>query len=92
MKTIEFEIVRDSLIFKDAIVLPDDHALTAEQIEAMKQKRFDDWYAIVTAPAPEPSDEKLFPPLQPPEPDIIEDDTTEESLTEESVTDHSIEE
>jgi hypothetical protein len=29
-------------------------ALTEAQIEAMKQERFDNWYAIITDPAPAP--------------------------------------
>lgn len=53
MQTIKFEISQDGYTLKDAIVLDDNHTLTDEQIEAMKQKRFDDWYAIVTAPQPE---------------------------------------
>ena len=50
---INFEISQDGYTLKDAIVLPDNHTLTDAEIEAMKQKRFDDWYAIVTAPQPE---------------------------------------
>ena len=53
MITINFELSRDGYSFKDAIVLPVDHGFTEDQIEEMKQKRFDDWYAIVTAPQPE---------------------------------------
>jgi hypothetical protein len=53
MITINFEISRDGYSFKDAIVLPVGHSFTDPQIEEMKQKRFDDWYAIVTAPQPE---------------------------------------
>ena len=53
MITINFEINKDGHSFKDAIVLPENHGLTDVQIEEMKQKRFDDWYAIVTAPQPE---------------------------------------
>jgi hypothetical protein len=49
MISIEFEITKDGMTFKDAIVLPADHGLSSVDIEAMKQKRFDDWYAIVTA-------------------------------------------
>ena len=49
MIKIEFEMDKDGMIFRDAIVLPDDHNLIDSQIEAMKQKRFDDWYAIVIA-------------------------------------------
>jgi hypothetical protein len=53
MITIEFEITQDGYTLKDAIVLPDGTNLTEAEIEAMQQKRFDDWYAIVTAPQPE---------------------------------------
>jgi adenine/guanine phosphoribosyltransferase-like PRPP-binding protein len=53
MQTIKFEISQDGYTLKDAIVLDDNHSLTDEQIEAMKQKRFDNWYAIVTAPSEE---------------------------------------
>ena len=51
MITINFELSRDNHSFRDAIVLPVGHGLTVDQIEELKQKRFDDWYAIVTAPA-----------------------------------------
>ena len=46
-----FEITKDGLTFKDALVMPQDQydSLTAEQIEAMKHQRFDNWYALVTA-------------------------------------------
>lgn len=48
---IEFEITKDGMTFRDAIVLTDGEQYSDEQIEAIKQKRFDDWYAIVTAPS-----------------------------------------
>jgi hypothetical protein len=50
MITINFELSRDGHTFKDAIVLPVSHGFTETQIEEIKQKRFNDWYAIVTAP------------------------------------------
>jgi hypothetical protein len=53
MITINFELSRDGYSLKDAIVLPVGHGFTDAQIEEMKQKRFDDWYAIVTALQPE---------------------------------------
>ena len=53
MITIDFQLSRDGYSFKDAIVLPVGHGFTDAQIEEMKQKRFDDWYAIVTAPQQE---------------------------------------
>jgi hypothetical protein len=53
MVKINFELSKDGYSFKDAIVLPVGHGFTDAQIEEMKQKRFDDWYAIVTAPSEE---------------------------------------
>lgn len=53
MISIDFEVTKDGYILKDAIVLPENHGMSDEQIEAMKQKRFYDWYAIVTAPQEE---------------------------------------
>jgi hypothetical protein len=53
MLHIEFEITQDGYTLKDAIVLTDGTDLPEAEIETMKQKRFDDWYAIVTAPQPE---------------------------------------
>lgn len=44
---IEFEMEHEGMIFRDAIVLPDDHGLTDEQIEQMKQKRFADWIQAI---------------------------------------------
>jgi hypothetical protein len=49
MISIDFEITKDNLTFKDAIVLEDNHGLSDVEIEVMKQQRFDNWYAIVTA-------------------------------------------
>ena len=39
--------------FSDAIVLPDEHTLTDDEIEAMKQQRLNNWIAVVTAPSVE---------------------------------------
>lgn len=36
--------------FADALHLPDDHAMSDAEIEAMKQKRLDNWLAIVDPP------------------------------------------
>lgn len=47
---IEFEIIQNGYVFKDAIHLLDDHTLTTEEINAMKQARFDDWYTVITTP------------------------------------------
>lgn len=48
-----FEDENYNVLFKDALVLPDDHGLTEPQIEAMKKARFDAWHAVVTAPSEE---------------------------------------
>jgi len=39
--------------FSDALHLEDDHAFTDAEIEAMKQQRFNNWVAIITAPLTE---------------------------------------
>lgn len=36
--------------FADALHLPDDHAMSDAEIEAMKQQRLDNWLAIVDPP------------------------------------------
>lgn len=50
-----FQMGSDPYFFSDAIVLPPDqyNALTPDQIQSMKQQRYDNWYAIVTAPSPD---------------------------------------
>ena len=63
MQKYEFEITKNGMTFRDAIVLPLGHGFTDEQLEELKQKRFDDWYEIVTAEELEeaivnPSEEK----------------------------------
>jgi hypothetical protein len=48
----EFKIGTEPYVLSDALVMrPEDYALlTADEISAMKQARYDNWYAIVTAP------------------------------------------
>jgi len=48
----EFDIGTEPYVLKDALVMrPEDYALlTADEIAAMKQTRYDNWIAIVTAP------------------------------------------
>ena len=48
----EFEIGEEPHVLKDALVMrPQDYeALTPEEIQAMKQHRYDNWIAIITAP------------------------------------------
>ena len=50
MIRITFERTMNGYTLRDALVLPENHNLTEEEIEVMKQKRFDNWYAIITAP------------------------------------------
>ena len=37
--------------FSDALVLPDDHTFTENELEVMKQERLSNWIAIITTPA-----------------------------------------
>ena len=54
---IDFEKTDGTYTLVDAIHLPDDHTLSDDELDAMKQKRFDDWVAIITAPPAEPVEE-----------------------------------
>jgi hypothetical protein len=47
---IDFEFTTQHGIFRDAIYLPDDHNLTEQQIQELKQQRLDNWIAAVEAP------------------------------------------
>ena len=51
----EFEIGDEPHVLKDAIVMrPEDYAqFSATEIAVMKQQRYDNWIAIITAPQPE---------------------------------------
>jgi hypothetical protein len=53
MVKIDFSFHSPYGTFADALHLPDDHGLTQDEINAMQQKRFDDWVAIITAPPSE---------------------------------------
>jgi hypothetical protein len=50
---IDFSFKTKYGVFSDAIHLPDDHGLTAEAIEEMKQQRLTNWLAAVEAPQTE---------------------------------------
>jgi len=59
----EFEMGVEPFILKDALVMrPEEYAqIPADEIAAMKQARYDNWIAIVTAPQPEaPVDETVI--------------------------------
>jgi hypothetical protein len=53
MQVFNFEFDCEYGVFKDAIVLDDNIIISDDDLQLMKQKRFDDWYAIVTAPSEE---------------------------------------
>ena len=53
MVKIDFEFDSQYGVFRDALHLPEDHGMTDAEIQAMKQQRFDNWIAIVTAPPAE---------------------------------------
>ena len=50
MIKIDFEFDSPYGVFRDAIHLPEDHTFTDDEIQAMKQQRYDNWWAIVNAP------------------------------------------
>lgn len=47
MIKIDFEFQSPYGVFRDALWLPEDHGLSDAELDAMKQKRFDDWWAII---------------------------------------------
>ena len=53
MVKIDFSFSSQYGTFSDALHLPDDHGLSDAEIQAMKQARFDNWIAIITAPQPD---------------------------------------
>lgn len=50
MIKIDFEFDSPYGVFRDALHLPDDHGLSDAEIEAMKQQRYDNWWAIANPP------------------------------------------
>ena len=55
MITINFEF---DDIYKDALILPDDHGLSDAEIEAMKQQRYDNWKTIINTPPLPPQEDQ----------------------------------
>lgn len=47
MQQIRFTFETRFGAFSDALYLPEDHGLSDEQIEAMKQERLNNWLAVV---------------------------------------------
>ena len=56
---IDFEFQTPHGKFADALHLPDDHGLSDAEIQAMKERRRDNWIAVVTAPPIEPDTVEL---------------------------------
>lgn len=56
MVKIDFEFDSDYGVYRDAIVLPDDHGFSEAEIEAMKQQRFENWIAVITVVSEEPEE------------------------------------
>ena len=51
MIKIDFEFDAEPYgVYRDALYLPEDHTLSDAEIEALKQERFDNWWAIVNPP------------------------------------------
>ena len=51
MIKIDFEIPNEKYgTYRDALYLPEDHGMTDEQIEAMKQERYNNWLDIIENP------------------------------------------
>ena len=61
MVKIDFEFDSPYGVFRDALHLPDDHGMTEDEIQAMKQQRLDNWLAIVNAPPVEEVAEETPP-------------------------------
>jgi hypothetical protein len=53
MIKIDFVIEQNGERFADALHLEDTHTFTDEEIEAMKQTRFDNWYIFINTPTEE---------------------------------------
>lgn len=50
---INFEKTDGVHTLRDAIVLPEGVTMTEDEIESMKQQRFDNWVKIITTPVDE---------------------------------------
>ena len=57
MIDIDFEITKNGHTLRDSLYLKIGHGHSDAEIEAMKQARFDAWYAIVTTPVENPNPE-----------------------------------
>lgn len=53
MISINFEFESKYGTFTDALVLPDDHNFSDDELEIMKQQRFDSWITFIETLTPE---------------------------------------
>jgi hypothetical protein len=58
MIKIDFEFTTQYGVFRDALYLEDDHQLTANEIDTLKQERLNSWLSIIENP-PEPAPETV---------------------------------
>jgi hypothetical protein len=65
MIKIDFEKTDGTYTFRDAIWLPDNHTMTDDEIESLKEERFQNWLSIINTP---PQD--ITEPFLPEEPPI----------------------
>lgn len=61
---IDFEFQTAYGKFADALYLADDHTHSDAEIEAMKQRRLDNWIAIITAPSTDVAEEVVQEPQE----------------------------
>ena len=54
--------------YTDALYFEDDAIPSDTEIEAMKQERVDNWIAVITAPAPIPTEDNLIDVITEPTP------------------------
>jgi hypothetical protein len=57
MMDIDFEITKNGHTLRDSLYLKIGHGYSDAEIEAMKQARFDAWYAVITTPVENPNPE-----------------------------------
>lgn len=65
MVSVRFTMGEAPLLYHDAIVMPLDQyeALTPEEVQAIQNQRYNDWYAAVTA-VPDPDTPVVTEPTQ----------------------------
>lgn len=70
MIKIDFEIQNEKYgVYRDALHLPENHGLSDEQIEAMKQERYNNWLNIIENP---PQVEEVTPVVEDNPDDYVE--------------------